>query len=116
MPHPDTTTVIRQLLDGCSAEAVRAREQAEAAIHRAFIDTAFNLADQYVISDIEVNAIEQHDADGIAWWDVAAMVNPHEHAPESIDMASQALAFALARRLFEPHAQFPNLWRKVSRT
>lgn len=112
---PDHETFTRNLLANISQEAIRARESVERSVHAAFVDSAFNLADQFVISDIECNAVSQCDANGLRWYDVAAMVDPNEHAPESIDMASQALAYALGRNLFRPHDQFPNLWAKVER-
>lgn len=110
---PDHESFTRKLLANVSVEAIRARESVEAAAHAAFVDTAFILADQSVISDVESLATPQRDADGTTWYDVAVMLDPNEHCSQSIDMASQALAFALARRLFEPHSQFPHLWKKV---
>lgn len=110
----DSTGLVRKLVADCSADAMKAREATEAAVHQAFQTTAIRLADQYAISDIESNATPQSDADGVTWYDVAPMVNPDEVSSEFIDMASELLAYALARRLFEAHHQFPNLWRKVA--
>lgn len=112
---PDHEAFTRSLLANISEEAIRTRESVERAVHTAFVDTAFNLADQFVISDVECHAVAQRDADGITWYDVAPMLDPNEHAPESIDMASEALGYALARQLFQPHQQFPFLWKKVAR-
>lgn len=112
---PDHETFTRNLLANINEEAIRARESVERTVHAAFVDTAFNLADQFVISDVECHAVTQNDVNGTTWYDVAPMLDPNEHAPQSIDMASMALAYALGRNLFRPHHQFPNLWAKVEK-
>ncbi len=68
---------------------------------------AFHLANRAVISDIETEAVRVRHG-GETWWDTRPMVDPKEHAPQSIDMAQQAIDYALAaglavRHQFEPH-------------
>lgn len=60
--------------------------------------TAFALADAKVICDVESEGV-QVGPPGQRCWDVASMLDPNEHAPQSIDMSEQALGYGVARGL-----------------
>lgn len=72
------------------------------------------LADDRVIADIECECIKT-DRQGTTWWDTRPMLSPREHAPQVIDMAQQALAYARLRGLIELHPVLPHLVR-ITRT
>jgi len=61
---------------------------------------AFAIADQAVVSDIETNGISLAVKTGHPRrYDVRPMLDPREQPPECIDMAQQAIDYALARGL-----------------
>lgn len=68
-------------------------------------ELAHRLADAAVLCDIETEGVHITDLDGTRWIDVRPMLDPREHAPEVIDMATQALAYAAARGLVRPHPE-----------
>ena len=74
------------------------------------IRLAHALADAAVIADIESNAAPERIA-GQLWYDVLPMLSPHEHGPEEIDMATQALRYAVLRGLTQPHPTHAHVLR-----
>ena len=69
---------------------------------------ARRLAALYVVADIESNA-ERTVLGGWVWWDTAPMLSAHEHCPQIIDMARQAIDYALATGLAMRHPTQPHL-------
>ncbi len=63
----------------------------------ALVRQALAIADAAVIADIECGGV--HVAPGV--YDLSAMFDPREHAPESIDMLRIALSYALQRCLVQ---------------
>lgn len=63
---------------------------------------AFELANARVIEDLESYATRQ-TIGGWTWWDTRPMLDPREHAPEAIDMARQAIDYALSSGLAMRH-------------
>ena len=63
----------------------------------ALLASALRLVDRAVVADIELHATRV-GAEG-RLYDLRAMLNEHEHAPQCIDMAREALAYAHARGL-----------------
>lgn len=66
----------------------------------AFHASAIRIADRAVIADIETNGVRVGPR-GDRLYDVRPMLDQREHGPESVDMASEALAYALARGLVQ---------------
>lgn len=66
----------------------------------ALIRTALQIADQAVVCDIETEG-RQIGAPSERRWDVSAMFCEHEHSPEFLDMAQQAIGYGLVRGLLE---------------
>lgn len=60
------------------------------------------IAERAVICDIE-SECPTISVDGITWRDTRPMLDPREHAPEIIDMATEALEYAEARLLISCH-------------
>lgn len=75
---------------------------------------AFRLANRAVVSDIQTEGIKVRQPDGSTWWDTRPMVDPHEHDPIVIDMAQQAIDYALAAGLVVRHAFELHLVRIVN--
>ena len=75
---------------------------------------AFRLANRAVVSDIQDGGIKVRQPDGSIWWDTRPMVDPHEHDPIVIDMAKQAIDYALDAGLVVRHAFEPHLVRIVN--
>lgn len=75
------------------------------------------IADRAVVADIEALPPEPTASGAIindttiAWRDTRAMLSPHEHAPQVIDMVRLALAYGTARRLLAWHPTQPHLVR-----
>lgn len=63
----------------------------------ALVRQALAIADAAVIADIECGGVRV--APGV--YDLNAMFDPREHAPESIDMIRTALSYALQRCLVQ---------------
>lgn len=75
--------------------------------------TMARIADRAVLTDIESEAVRvgaAHDR----CYDVRPMLDKHEHSAESVDMFSEALAYAISRRLVVPSEGAPWLVRIVS--
>lgn len=82
-----------------------------AVVHRALC-----IADRAVVADIEsVGLVYRPTPGGTRWYDVTAWLDPHEHCPEAIDMASEALAYAHARGLITAHPDYPHRVRITRR-
>lgn len=76
------------------------------------LQQALTIANRAVISDIECNCVRLENVPtGRPWFDTRPMVDPREHAPESLDMATQALAYAEASGLIERNPQYRHLVR-----
>lgn len=69
---------------------------------------AIQLATRAVITDIESEA-HKVQLDGRIWWDTRPMTDEREHSPESIDMATQAIQYALCAQIASVHPQRPYL-------
>jgi hypothetical protein len=50
---------------------------------------------------------------GTLWLDISPLVDPREHCPQVIDMASEALALGFALRVLHAHPRFAHLVRVV---
>lgn len=81
-------------------------------LHAASVASAYRLADLYAVSDIECNGVEVKLA-GQLYYDIAPMFDPREVSSEMMDICSELVAYALARKLFEMYPDAPNLLRKV---
>ena len=76
-------------------------------------NTAVAIADRAVVADIETEGARvQCAATGTWWLDISNLLSDQEHAPETIDMNSEALAWAFARQLIQQHPKRP-LWVRV---
>ena len=69
---------------------------------------AFEIANRAVVEDIESYAAKEV-IDGRTWWDTRPRTDPREFAPASIDMADQAIAYAVGAGLASVHPQRPYL-------
>lgn len=78
------------------------------------IRLAHQLADAWAVSDIECNSVST-ELDGARWHDTRPMTDPREHAPEVVDMATAALAYARLRGLVQAHPQHAHLVRITTR-
>lgn len=79
------------------------------------IRRAFELANDYVISDIECNGRAVQLCDKRRWYDVRGMLDERELSPQCIDMNQQALAYAEEAGLIERNAASPHLVRILRR-
>lgn len=68
------------------------------------------LADRATVSDIECEGIPVEE-DGQRWYDVRPMLDEHEHSAPVIDMATEALQYALMRGLIQRHPRMQHLVR-----
>jgi len=78
---------------------------------RSLDQMAHSLAALAVISDIESEAVRVHLPEPGRWYDTRPMLDPREHAPEIVDMATQALDYALQQGLVHRHSQQQHLVR-----
>lgn len=74
------------------------------------MSAAMRIARQSVVADIECNA-NRTKLEGTVYWDTRPMLDPREHAPEALDMALQALDFAVLSGLAVRHQDKPYLLR-----
>lgn len=79
---------------------------------------AFSIANRAVLEDLDDYAVPAT----IEWagipakcFDTRPMLDPREHAPEAIDMATEALGFAERSGLIERHPQHRYLVRIASK-
>jgi hypothetical protein len=80
----------------------------------ALIAASFKLANHWVTSTIQCECVRVTDAEhGHAgtWWDTRPMLDPREHAPQVVDMATEALQYALDTGLAIRHPRAPHLVR-----
>lgn len=66
------------------------------------------IAGRAVIEDIQSYSVRQ-ETDGRIWWDTRPMTDEREHSAEHIDMATEAIQFAVAAGLVHVHPQRPYL-------
>ena len=71
------------------------------------------LSARYVLADIESECPWVVDPDGVRWYDTRPMLDPHEHCPDVIEMARQALQHAVHRGLVRPHVELDYYVRVV---
>jgi hypothetical protein len=71
---------------------------------------AMRIASRAVICDIETEAVAVQ-IDGQRFYDVRPMLDPREHDSVCIDMAAEALSYALDAGLVEQHPATPHLVR-----
>lgn len=71
---------------------------------------AFAIANAAVVADIQSNAVRV-TLQGMTFWDVRAMTDPHEHDGQVIDMAQQAIDYALAAGVAMQHPTQKHLVR-----
>ena len=80
------------------------------------IRRAFELANDYVICDIECNCTATTVAGSSArWYDTCSMLDSNELSDQAVDMNRQALAYADEAGLIERHRIAPHLVRIVPR-
>lgn len=72
------------------------------------VHLAFEIANRAVIEDIEAYAVKVQ-ADTRIYWDTRPMTDAREHNPEVVDMATQALQYAIGAGLVGLHPQRPYL-------
>jgi hypothetical protein len=70
---------------------------------------AISIANRAVICDIES---EGHLVveDGIRYYDVRPMTDPREHGPENVDMATEAITYAVSAGLVVAHPDPERPW------
>jgi len=71
----------------------------------------FVLANRAVVETIESECIRVTMPTPGRWYDTRPMLDPHEHAPDVVDMATQALQYALDAGLAHRHPYEPHLVR-----
>ena len=71
---------------------------------------ARRIADRASVSDIELHAtpLMLH---GVTWYDTRPMLDPREHCDDALQMAAEAIEYAVARRLVTRHDEQPHLVR-----
>ena len=75
----------------------------------AMLSRGLALANRAVVETIECECIRVHLPEGGIWYDTRPMLDPREHAPEVIDMAREALDYALQSQLAFRHMHQPHL-------
>lgn len=81
------------------------REQSDEA---RLVHQAFEIANRAVIEDIESYGVKVQ-VDTRIYWDTRPMTDLREHPPEAVDMATQALQYAIGAGLVGLHPQRPYL-------
>ena len=71
---------------------------------RGVMHLAYKLADEAVLCDIESEGVRV-EQDGRRWYDVRPLLDERERSAECIDMAGEAIAYAIARGLAAQHPQ-----------
>ena len=74
---------------------------------------ALQIADAAVVDDIECEGVYLDDSFG--WYDVRPMLDEREHSSQCIDMATQALRYAVMRGLAQRHPDHAHLVRITRR-
>ncbi len=70
---------------------------------------AMQIADAAVVADIESEGLSVDGSAG--WYDVRPMLSENEHSTQCIDMATQALRYAVMRGLAQRHPDHAHLVR-----
>lgn len=70
---------------------------------------AIRIAQRAVVADLQSEACCVY-ADGVAWYDTRRMVDVREHAPEVIDMATEAITWGLDTGLLIQHPDPAQPW------
>lgn len=69
------------------------------------VHSAVQLADRAVVCDVETEGqrdwLHPTDCQARPVYDISSMFNDNEHTPQFIDMASQGIAYGIARGLLE---------------
>lgn len=73
--------------------------------------TAMAIANRAVVADIETACVLVALDEPGRWYDTRPMLDPREHSPQAIDMATQALAYAVYVGLAKHHSTLPHLVR-----
>lgn len=63
------------------------------------------LGNKAVIETIESECVRVHLAEPGRWYDTRPMLDPHEHAPQIIDEAAEALSYAESAGLVRRHPE-----------
>ncbi len=71
---------------------------------------AARIADRAAVTEIECECAAETIA-GVKWYDTGPMLDPNEHAPQSIDIARELLDYAIERRLVIRHPHEAHLVR-----
>jgi hypothetical protein len=106
----DTRTAAAIVVGGDPVQPGAAPTMSDASL----IAQAFDLANRAVISDIETGAVACQLA-GVRWYDTRPMLDEREHDSVVVDMAGQAIGYALASRLVIQHPDMPHLVRIANR-
>lgn len=73
---------------------------------------AVEIADRAAVADVECACVRDDSLDdGLRWLDLRPMLDEREHAPQSIDMARQAVDYLVLRHLAQRHPQHQHLLR-----
>lgn len=108
-------TALPQVAAKLPPNAHPAARQAARSIHIndvPLVSQAFRLASRAVVEDIESECVAVQLGTH-TWWDTRPMLDQREHSPQVIDMATEALAFALEAFIAERHRTEPHLVRIV---
>lgn len=97
-PHPSATA---------SAERPGATG-VDLALH--LLREALAIADRAVLADIECEGVAEH-MEGHRWYDTRPMLDPRERPDDMIEMAAQAIDYAVQRGLVERHHRCGHLVR-----
>lgn len=87
---------------------------AAAAVDKAthLLREAMQIADRAVIADIECDGVSEQ-LDGRRWYDTRPMLDPREQPADNVEMARQAIDYALGRGLAVRHPDHPHLLRII---
>ena len=76
---------------------------------------AVRIANAAVVADIESNCPALRSPCGrITWYDVRPMLDPREHSPQVVDMATEAITYGVEAGLLLRHDEHPH-WLRVAR-
>lgn len=75
-------------------------------------ELGLQIADRCAVADIECEGIAEV-IDGVKHYDTRVMLDEREHCSDSVEMARQAIDYALARGLVARHPTLPHMVRVV---
>lgn len=75
------------------------------------LEHGLEIANRAVVCDIESECVRVDMGDSLRWYDTRPMVDPREHSPDCIDMATQALHYGEQAGLIERHPAHRHLVR-----